>query len=218
MIHALLYAALHPIRAMLPAAEAARWEDWMRHEFQNIACHFEPTATEIAERQRAAEQEWNREHARRRQASFNHSIANRALMILGSGMAEQQPDLRPDPNAINWLSTSTVPLRASISADPYNTEKVDRKAKAALWRYLNEKQHEDLFCLGHFVVNGGKSKMVYKIMKGRQGNVHREDDARFCLTHGDLPVWDLMLAQKLMIEDSEPRFLELANDLNEMPF
>lgn len=143
------------------------------------------TATEVIERRRAF-------YAEIRYAQ--ERAANPPLLIC--------------PGAINYGTTSLIP------PSPNDTEKVERKAKAALWRYLNEQQQQDLFCLGRFIVNGGESKMAYNILKGRQGNVWRDDDAHFCLTHGDLPVWDLMLAQKLMIEDSEPQFLELANRLD----
>lgn len=183
----------------------------------DIAPGPQMTATEVLESRRAFSAE-QAERARRSAASFHEPIVNRALQTLGSLTTAQQAGLgRLPPGAINWLSTSAVALSLRSSEDPYNTEKVDRKAKAALWCYLNEQQRNDLFCLGRFVVKGGKSKMAYKIFKGSQGNVRREDDARFCLTHGDLPVWDLMLAQKLMIEDNEPKFLESANRLD-IPF
>ena len=96
-------------------------------------------------------------------------------------------------------------------------EAVDKKAKLALWGCLDDRQREDLFVSQHFLVRGSKSAYIYEIRKGRQGNVVRDDLENYCLTHGDLPVWDLMLAQKLMIEDDEPKFLKMANRLDE-PF
>ena len=135
------------------------------------------------------------------------ALANRALLTLGAPTPEQVGFNRF--SAINWFPAGSR-LRIPRTDD---TDWVDRKAKAALWRYLNEQQREDLFCLGRFVVGGSESEMAYEILKGKQGNVCRDDAAKFCLTHGDLPVWDLMLAQKLMIEDNEPQFLEMANRL-----
>lgn len=162
------------------------------------------TATEVLERQRAfvAEQE----------QTFLRRVANRALTRLGRDRAVDPP-LLTYPGAINRMpARGLMPHNFAQDGD---IEKVERKAKAALWTCLDDQQREQLFVSNLFSVSGSRGKYIYRIGKGTQGNVHRDDGSQFCLTHKNLPVWDLMLAQKLMIQDDEPKFLKMANRLDE---
>ena len=88
------------------------------------------------------------------------------------------------------------------------------KARALLERALTPQQRGDLRANGHFYVNG--KKFIYRIREGHAGNVDALDFSgrlvnRFC-GHpvGLLPVYDVMLAQKLWIETDENMFLKKA--------
>lgn len=90
------------------------------------------------------------------------------------------------------------------------------RAKAMLWSYLNHQQREQLFLLNYFCVQGSRSKKVYRITNAGTGNVIREDGNTYCLVpDSPVPQWDQLLAQKLMLEDDERRFLKLAVPQND---
>jgi hypothetical protein len=83
--------------------------------------------------------------------------------------------------------------------------------------YLSKKQREELEKYNYFTVysrNG--SKNVYRIYRGRQGNVVRKlatgQGQALCAHPADcIPDADTMLAQALYIEHNEEAFLEKAN-------
>jgi hypothetical protein len=88
------------------------------------------------------------------------------------------------------------------------------KAKALLLTFLDENQRKTFLENGWFVIEGGKSKSKYRInTHSFTANVQREhDNIRFCAHCGsDLPLYDHIIAQKLMLENDEDAFLAIAN-------
>ena len=95
----------------------------------------------------------------------------------------------------------------------------ERKAKAnkLLRDALDRKQKKDFDKRQFFYVRGGESGNLYKIKKGRIGNVEVVDSLKrvkqkLC-AHPQIscPDEDTMLAQKVMIEHMENQFRDVAN-------
>lgn len=98
-----------------------------------------------------------------------------------------------------------------------------QQAQAALTRsrelllaHLSSAQRDSFEALGWFVVQGGKSKERYRIRtNGYAGNVERlkGDKAvyRYCAHCEGVPLHDHHLAQKLLLQYDEDRFLATAN-------
>jgi len=105
--------------------------------------------------------------------------------------------LRPSPNDYH------LPDQAS-----------EAKARALLERALSPEQRRDLFTRRCFYVKG--KRFTYRIREGHSGNVDALDSkgrviSRFCAHPlGRVPVYDVMLAQKLWIETDESMFLKKA--------
>lgn len=92
----------------------------------------------------------------------------------------------------------------------------EARAEALLLSCLSLRQREEYRQHKHFVVHG-RNGMRYRIRPGRVGNVdvvdrHGRLDHRLCF-HPDelLPVSDVMLVQKLMLEDDEKDVRKIAN-------
>ncbi|UUZ65220.1 hypothetical protein LP417_11755 [Polaromonas sp. P1-6] len=83
-----------------------------------------------------------------------------------------------------------------------------------LERALTPAQRRDLFANRFFYVKG--KRFTYRIREGHSGNVDALDPSgrvvsRFCAhPFGRVPVYDVMLAQKLWIETDENMFLKKA--------
>lgn len=94
--------------------------------------------------------------------------------------------------------------------------KARQKAKALLHRYLTKEQRWQLRASHAFRVQGADNH-VYEIREKEHGNVYRvsEDgfDYNFCLVADNVsvPVYDLMLTQKLLLEKDIEGFLKQAN-------
>lgn len=92
----------------------------------------------------------------------------------------------------------------------------EKKAKALLTSKLDKKQLSDFKEKESFVVTGSNGGR-YLITKGISGNVcaitkRGKEKARYCFHPvGDLPVYDVMLSQKLMLETKEKEAIEVAN-------
>jgi len=93
------------------------------------------------------------------------------------------------------------------------------KAEALLRSLLDERQDRDLTEKGWFdvLVRGDEGERVYRIKRGRAGNVVRlgadgREVERLCVyPRGPLPAADSMAAQKLMLENDERKFRKVAN-------
>jgi hypothetical protein len=95
----------------------------------------------------------------------------------------------------------------------------DAEARAVelLTRSLSPAQREQYKSFGYFDVIGGESGKRYRIKKGRQMNVEQLDQngrrsQLLCfMPQGDLPVGDVMLAQKVALELFETEAMGVAN-------
>jgi len=87
----------------------------------------------------------------------------------------------------------------------------NEKAKELLLSVLTADQRIDFLHRGSFRVEGSKGGK-YQIQTGYSGNVRR-GRRRYCghLSDGQIPAYDHMLAQKLLIETDEEAFLAVAN-------
>jgi hypothetical protein len=105
-------------------------------------------------------------------------------------------------------------LRPSFNDYHLPDQAAQAKARVLLERALTPRQRRDLFAERCFYVKG--KRFTYRIREGHSGNVDQLDCAglvigRFCaLPLGRLPVYDVMLAQKLWIETDESMFLKKA--------
>lgn len=109
---------------------------------------------------------------------------------------------------------------ANLTLQADDQKQADKRATELLLENLNEEQRKDFLSFRHFRV---KSTLYpgayYQINVGRQGNIyfHGTDGQvkQLCATSIDfgIPVCDVMLVQKLMIECDEAGFLAVANDL-----
>lgn len=95
-----------------------------------------------------------------------------------------------------------------------------RRAKALLHKYLTKEQRQELRGTQAFRVSDRDGRQ-YLITEGTAGNVYflvgGEERYRLCVVargHLPIPVYDLMLAQKLLIETDPEQFLKLANVTN----
>ena len=111
-----------------------------------------------------------------------------------------------------WLATQF--LRPSRKDYQLPDEAAEAKAKVLLERALTPQQRRDLLAERYFYVKG--KRFTYLIREGHSSNVDQLDAAglvicRLCaLPLGRVPVYDVMLAQKLWIETDENMFLKKA--------
>lgn len=109
-----------------------------------------------------------------------------------------------------------VSHRLSQSFMYYARYVADKKAERLMLRYLTNEQKEEYLNFQNFKVRTLRGN-VYRIRKGRSGNVDRLDDrgrvtGSYCAhPANDVPNCDTMLAQKLMLEHDEDSFLSVAN-------
>lgn len=96
---------------------------------------------------------------------------------------------------------------------PFNSVGATERARELLVAQLDRRQRHDLAKRQRFAVTGGSTGRVYEVVldDGRDYNV-RTPDARYCIhDQAGLPMYDLALVQKLMIEQDEGEFLRIAN-------
>jgi len=105
-------------------------------------------------------------------------------------------------------------LRPSLSDHYLPDQAAEAKARVLLERALTPEQRRDLCASRYFYVKG--KKFTYRIREGHSGNVDAIDSSwcvisRYCAHPlGRVPVYDMMLAQKLWIETDENMFLKKA--------
>ena len=100
---------------------------------------------------------------------------------------------------------------------PGATKRARRRARALLEENLSREQRKELKRKGYFHVYSSRGN-VFRIAREFPFNVRLAGEAKrsrifFCLEAEDplVPVEDVMLAQKLMLETDEGEFLRLAN-------
>lgn len=97
------------------------------------------------------------------------------------------------------------------------------RAKELLLSCLTESQKEDFLKTERFIVTGSLGTR-YRIEAHQMYNIRKLDDrynvvARYCaLPTQRLPVYDVMLAQKCVLETDEEQFLKVANKENGTPY
>ena len=115
---------------------------------------------------------------------------------------------------VTLLATAEDFLRPSLNDYYLPNQAALAKARALLDRALTPEQRRDLLAKGYFYVKG--KRFTYRIREGHSGNVDALDSRgrvidRFCAHPlGRVPVYDVMLAQKLWIETDENMFLKKA--------
>ena len=115
---------------------------------------------------------------------------------------------------VTLLATAEDFLRPSLNDYYLPNQAALAKARALLDRALTPEQRRDLLNKGYFYVKG--KRFTYRIREGHSGNVDALDPRgrvidRFCAHPlGRVPVYDVMLAQKLWIETDENMFLKKA--------
>ena len=115
---------------------------------------------------------------------------------------------------VTSLATVTEFLRPSLSDHHFPDPAAEAKARVLLDRALTREQRRDLLAKRCFYVKG--KRFTYRIREGHSGNVDALDTrgcvvSRFCAHPlGRVPVYDVMLAQKLWIETDESMFLKRA--------
>jgi len=112
------------------------------------------------------------------------------------------------------LATAEEFLRPSLNDYYLPNQAALARARVLLEGALNPEQRRDLLARGYFYVKG--KRFTYRIREGHSGNVDALDSRgrlidRFCAHPlGRVPVYDVMLAQKLWIETDENMFLKEA--------
>lgn len=131
--------------------------------------------------------------------------------------------LRNDPAAFNaWYEPILRSTRERTSAEKARTAEEQRlrdeahaRAEKLLLELLTPQQKVELQRRNYFHVRVGATR--YRITRGVAGNVLEVDNRsrirfRFCAhPNENVPVPDVMLAQKLLIETEPERFFSLAN-------
>lgn len=126
-----------------------------------------------------------------------------------------QGDMSTVPTIRTQESSRLVrsPSRSEYAATPGLNLAQDR-ARELLLSHLNEEQRSHYNEHRWFMVLGSRTLRRYRIeIHHLVANVRRIDDgARLCAHCNDnLPIFDHLLAQKLMIESDEDAFLAIAN-------
>ena len=105
-------------------------------------------------------------------------------------------------------------LRPPVDDYHLPDQAAEAKARVLLERALTPQQRRDLYARRYFYVKG--RRFTYRIREGHSGNVDALDSSgrvisRYCAHPlGRVPVYDMMLAQKLWIETDEKMFLDKA--------
>lgn len=104
-----------------------------------------------------------------------------------------------------WTPTYMGPIR-------HYEEGANSRAQALLFECLSPSQKVEFLATQSFTVVS-KSKRSYRIGWGKNYNVTLLDNrVNYCAGPlEDVPIADMMLAQKLMLENDEDRFLKIAN-------
>ncbi|HXD39246.1 MAG TPA: hypothetical protein VN649_01700 [Ramlibacter sp.] len=125
-----------------------------------------------------------------------------------------EADAPPAPAELTLLATAEEFLRPSLNDYHLPNQAALARSRVLLERALTPEQRRDLFARGYFYVKG--RRFNYRIREGHSGNVDALDSRgcvidRFCAHPlGRVPVYDVMLAQKLWIETDEAMFLRKA--------
>lgn len=113
------------------------------------------------------------------------------------------------PGQVFYYRGEQIHFRPAISND--EALAAEKRAKVLLLDSLNEEQKEYWVKKNYFMAQGHVTGMWYKIKPGREGNIEDGKGAGYCITaKGFLPMSDIVLSQKLLIEGDENTFLAIA--------
>jgi hypothetical protein len=110
---------------------------------------------------------------------------------------------------IVWLIYQSSPV-------PIDRAETEERGLRLLRSWLSQKQAEQWNALNEFEVVGSHSGTRYRIRRGKVMNVHELDRAGHIVAHwcfapnGDLPLGDVLLAQKIALETMERDALRTA--------
>ena len=96
-------------------------------------------------------------------------------------------------------------IKAWVSSGPAYS-----RSHKLLMQSLTPAQAQSFVTRGWFIAIGSRSRGVYRISAASALNVYRDGHC-YCAERYDVPIFDRILAQKLMIEFDEPAFLKVAN-------
>jgi hypothetical protein len=118
--------------------------------------------------------------------------------------------------AVAWGFVLVYGIERSCGRAYSSVSKAEQHASTLLMEWLSPEQCLQYKRLGYFEVRGSHSGMRYRIRCARQTNVEQLDErghhaATLCfLPEKYVPVGDVMLAQKIMLENDEPAALRVA--------
>lgn len=107
-----------------------------------------------------------------------------------------------------------VERRRERETQAKTAKEIQTRSQALLHEFLDEEQLTEMTEKTQFHVQGGDGH-TYLVKKGHGHNVFRIENGRatveYCLVQGFVPVYDLMLTQKLLLEADSETFLATAN-------
>ena len=113
------------------------------------------------------------------------------------------------PGQVFYYRGEQITFRPHVSND--EAIAAEQRAKTLLLDSLNVDQKEYWQKKSYFMAQGNVTGMWYKIKPGREGNIEDGKGHGYCITaQGFLPMSDIVLSQKLLIEGDENTFLATA--------
>ena len=117
--------------------------------------------------------------------------------------------------AVAWGLVLVYGIERSCGRVYSSVSKAEQRASTLLKEWLSPEQCLQYKRWGYFEVRGSHSGMRYRIRCARQTNVEQLDErghaaACLCFLPENVPVSDVMLAQKIMLENDEPAALRVA--------
>lgn len=146
---------------------------------------------------------------------WNQVYVTTTVTVTGNAWGRPEAELSEIELQLRREFEAEQRVRAEIDAKAALEAKV--RARALLAENLSAAQRESLAKARHFIVHSPDGERRYEINQGRAGNVYLLDVEgkrikRLCI-HPTIscPDEDTMLAQKLLLEADEERFLRVAN-------
>lgn len=115
------------------------------------------------------------------------------------------------------LEDEVVSLWSEPTKEDKNRHEANTKAEKFLLEKLSPTQRLDWKTNNFFLVKGNITGISYKLKLGRIYNIEAflfgKRIGMFCITskNDNIPIYDLLLAQKLLIETDEQAFINMAN-------
>lgn len=142
--------------------------------------------------------------------------------VMPANLTDYHPVLQQAWRSVTWPDNERAPHLPGVNfAQDFRDQErkaAETRAKVLLCSILTGDQLCEMEALEQFHVQGADGH-TYLIRKGYGHNVWRIEDGRktveYCLiTRGHVPVYDLMLTQKLLLETDPEHFQQKANSLD----